>query len=235
MIHSTPDNWLAAILGHPAWRVSGEVAPGDPETLRALTAQSAFLYARLPTTSVASVQSYEDAGFRLVDVTITLETGLLPVDDAPALTVGFARPEDAAALVQLAGEGFDRSRFHLDPRIPAQLASTIKERWVANYFTGGRGTHMVVGRDAQGPVSFLQLLADPAGVLTIDLIAVASRARRQGFGRAMIAFAARTCPGVHRLRVGTQAANGESLRFYGQLGFQVVDSAYVLHCHGPVA
>lgn len=235
MIRTAADAWLGEILGRPVLRVSGEIAAGDGEALRTLTARPAFLYARLPAASVASMQAYEDAGFRVVDVTITLETGQLPAGNTDGLQVGFAHPGDAQGVEQLAREGFDRSRFHLDPRIPTALADTIKARWAANFFTGGRGTHMVVARDDQGLTGFLQLLADNSGLLTIDLIAVAARARRQGLGRAMVAFAAGACPGVRRLRVGTQAANVESLRFYAGLGFQVVDSAFVLHCHGPVA
>jgi hypothetical protein len=33
------------------------------------------------------------------------------------------------------------------------------------------------------------------------------------------------------LRVGTQAANIQSLRFYGQHDFRIVDSSYTMHSH----
>jgi ribosomal protein S18 acetylase RimI-like enzyme len=78
--------------------------------------------------------------------------------------------------------------------------------------------------------AFLLAIGPARGIAVIDLIAVDASARRQGFGAACVHFLA-SMEGVTRLRVGTQAANIGSLRFYEALGFRMVASHYVLHLH----
>jgi ribosomal protein S18 acetylase RimI-like enzyme len=182
------------------------------------------------------VDAYQAAGFRVVDVSVTLETaGVPPVEPQDASRVRFARPDDAGAVERVGREGFALSRFHLDPRIDRAAADEIKAQWAGNFFRGARGDYMVVAGPPGGATAFLQLLSGADGVLTIDLIAVAASHRRQGLAGAMIRFAAHHCAGVKRLRVGTQAANVDSLRLYQRLGFVVASTAYVLHCHGPAS
>jgi len=227
---------LQGILGKPVFRVTGTVEDESDRNLHSCAERAAFSYARLATSDSRSLQAFQAAGFQVVDTTITLETsGLPPSDGDDARRVRFARAVDADAVEQLSREGFAYSRFHLDPRIDRTVADEIKAQWAANFFRGARGDHMVVGGH-DGPASgFLQLLSGADGVLTIDLIAVAASHRRKGLAAAMIRFAAHRCPGTVRLRVGTQAANIESLRLYQRLGFVITDTAHVLHCHGPVA
>jgi ribosomal protein S18 acetylase RimI-like enzyme len=238
MIETAPDTWLQGFLGKPAFRVTGTVRADDGSAakLHEVAAQCAFAYARVPTSDSLAMDAFQTAGFRVVDVSITLETASVPTVEPRDLTrVRFASPEDASAVERVGREGFAWSRFHLDPRIDKAAADEIKAQWVANFFRGVRGDYMVVGGQAGEAAAFLQLLAGADGVLTIDLIAVAPSQRRKGLAAAMIRFAAHHCPGVTRLRVGTQAANIDSLRLYQRLGFVVASTAYVLHCHGPVS
>ena len=228
MAELTPDTWLQKFLGKPAFRVdlsAGE--SGDVEnTLRAITAQRAFAYARVPTRDTQTVGMLEDTGFRVVDVSVTLETeGLPPAQAGDADRVRFSRADDAVPIRKIARGGFAFSRFHLDMHIDNRVADQIKSDWAGNFFNDTRGDFMVVADEHSEPQGFLQLLAGTDGTLTIDLVAVAA---------AMIRFAAHSCPDVKRLRVGTQAANVDSLRLYQRVGFVVRNTDYVLHFHGPV-
>jgi len=232
MLQVATDPWLAGIMVRPVHRVSGTVATGEEAAAKqALAPAGGFAYARLPTADVRSVQLLEDAGFRLVDTGITLEADVLRGEDGAGAAARSARPADAAAVGALARSAFRFSRFHLDPRIPARLADEIKAQWAGNFFAGKRGDYMVVTEHAGEVAGFLQLLAGPDSVLTIDLVAVAEAHRGRGLATAMIRFAARECGAPARLRVGTQSANVPSLRLYERLGFTVAATSFVLHRH----
>jgi ribosomal protein S18 acetylase RimI-like enzyme len=238
MLHTAPDPWLAGVMSRPVHRVSGSVAPGEEsDGMRALAHldQNGFAYARIPTAEVRLAQLLEDAGFRLVDAGITLETDTKRADDRLRPNVRLARPEDVTATEAIARTAFRFSRFHLDPRIPTALANEIKAQWAGNFFRGTRGDYMVVAEHAGNLTGFLQLLAAPDRTLIIDLIAVTEAHREQGLASSMIGFAARECGAPPRLRVGTQAANVASLRLYERLGFTVTATSYVLHRHGRPA
>lgn len=237
MISIVPDTWLERFMGKPTFRVIGTLE-GDVcrSSLQRLAAQHAFAYVRVPTVETAAADAFQAAGFRVVDVSVTLEADVLPAlqpgDDASAR---FALADDLAAVTRVAREGFAFSRFHLDPRIDRTVADDIKAHWAGNFFQKQRGDYMVVAPARETPQAFLQLLAAADGTLTIDLVAVSGAQRRKGVAAAMIRFAAHHCPGTKRLRVGTQAANIGSLRLYQRLGFAVTQTAYVLHCHGPTS
>jgi ribosomal protein S18 acetylase RimI-like enzyme len=225
------DAWLGDILGCEAWRVSIGPQGPDRDALGRVSAP-AFLYAKVPTSDTRAVASLDALGFHVVDTNVTLEREAAP----PLATKGrnacrFAVPDDRDAVRALAGRAFSHSRLHLDSAVPREAADRSRAEWAANFFSGARGDHMVVAEDNGTCRGFLQLLGPAAGVLTIDLIGVDPTARRRGVARDMIAFAVAELPGIDRLRVGTQVANVPSLRLYESLGFRVVETSYVLHCH----
>lgn len=237
MIEIQEDRWLQTFIGRPVFRVTGfaDASEACIARLRGLAEREAFFYARVPTSDPEALDLFQGAGFRVVDTTITLETSGLPDAAANASGVRFAGPKDAPGVEAVAREGFAYSRFHLDPHITKATADEVKAQWAGNYFKGARGDHMVVAEIEGRIAGFLQLLAGSDGVLTIDLVAVSAAHRRHGLAAAMIRYAAHACAGTRRLRVGTQAANVGSLRLYQSLGFAVSATAYVVHCHGPVA
>jgi ribosomal protein S18 acetylase RimI-like enzyme len=239
MFAATPDLWLGGIMRRPVQRVSGwltvdEVWEGT-RFLQTVAGAPGFAYARVSTWDVRTAQAFEEAGFRIVDTSVTLETAGLRALAPAAGTIRLARGEDAAAVEAIARTAFRLSRFHLDPRMPKGLADEIKAQWAGNFFRGGRGQYMVVAEHDREIAGFLQLLSGADGTLTIDLIAVAPDRRGHGLGTAMIGFAARECGQPKQLRVGTQAANVPSLRLYERLGFGVTGTEYVFHSHGPTA
>jgi ribosomal protein S18 acetylase RimI-like enzyme len=142
---------------------------------------------------------------------------------------------DCAAVRKVAEASFRFSRFHLDPKIPNDVADRIKGDWAENYFRGARGDGMVVAELDGEVAGFLQLLwSGPK--LVIDLIAVAPHAARRGLARGMISFAWTKGTGDERgpssMLVGTQAVNIPSCRLYEGLGFRLSAASIVMHHHG---
>jgi ribosomal protein S18 acetylase RimI-like enzyme len=219
-----PDGWLSEVLGFAVYATdaAGEV-PGDDG--RSLT------YARVDVSDTEGVARLTSQGFAVVDVNVTFAHR----GDRPAVSSGFvvepARPEHAEALVDIAGRCFRFSRFHLDPRLPGELADRIKREWIRSYVEGRRGVELLAAVDDGTPVGFLAVL-ESGNARIIDLVGVAPEAQGRGAGRALVsAFVERHSASGRELRVGTQAANVPSIRLYESLGFSLVAAAFVLHCH----
>ena len=207
------DAWLAGRLGRPAFTW----APGEDTAVPA----GAFAQAKVPCADVETVSALEDAGFRVVDVNVTLERPAGGLGAPAGVDVGEATARQAGALLDIAGRAFTFSRFHLDPRIPDTTADAIKREWIRSYLDGVRGDRLLAASVGGQVAGFLAQLGN-----VIDLIAVDAPHRGSGAGRALVAALA-----GGPIVVGTQAANLASLAFYGALGFTVIDTKYVLHLH----
>jgi predicted GNAT family acetyltransferase len=221
------DPWLAELLGCPVlWWEAGD----DPEAVAAAANDRApaFAQARVPAADVAVLGTLQDAGFRVVDVTVTM-TGR-PTCPAPAIGIEVrdAVADDAPALLDLAEHQYDVSRFHLDPAIPAATAGAIKRAWLQAHFDGTRGDRLLTATGDGRPLGFLAGLTRADGTRIVDLTAVHAQARGRGAGGALVAALA---PAGERVEAGTQLANAGALRFYVGLGLTVGAGAYVLHLH----
>lgn len=214
------DQWLAERLGRRAITIEAGDAPdvGD----------SAFLQTRVPTTDVARVSALERAGWSVVDVTVTLSRDPGVESGAGAWRVGAAEDGDRDALLAIAHDDYDVSRFHLDPQVSNAVARRIKRDWLAACLDGERGDRVLVAVGDDGPAGFLAVLRTPAAEV-IDLVAVQAAARGAGAGRALVARL--LAESETTIEVGTQIANVAALRFYEALGFRARDTRYVLHCH----
>ena len=243
------DDWLTAVCGRTVVRVAGGV-----ESLRSADAAewlsqslrrsgADFAFAKLDTRQVAAAESLQQAGFRVVDVSIVLETPAAPEAVArrsaqstgPVEIVSLeSMPEKAArshAIARIASECFRYSRFHLDPRFPDRDADAIKREWIVNYLRGARGDRLWGAQVDVRWAGFLAAITTSDGdAAIIDLIGVDSDHQGQGVGGQLIAaFQEHYSPRVRVLRVGTQAANTPSLRLYQKMGFRFASSAFVLH------
>lgn len=229
------DPWLGGQIGRLALRLSVEPAGDDGPLRSRLASEAVFATAKVPAADIRSLHFLEDIGCRVVDLSLTL--ALEPADLQVGRPSGVrpARTEDQAAVEAIAGSAFRFSRFHLDEAIPQALAHRIKRAWATNYFSGGRGTALLLAEDADGVCGFLQVL-ESGDAAVIDLIAVAPRAAGQGRGSALVAAlaAAPLSSGdlPRRILVGSQAANLPAVRFYEKLGFRLEAATYVLHHHG---
>jgi ribosomal protein S18 acetylase RimI-like enzyme len=220
------DPWLAERLGRPVLTFEA----GDaPELVAGAAAQRApaFAQAKIGCADVATTVALQDAGFRVVDVNVTLSRAAGAA--AAASGVDEATEADRDAVLEIAGNHYGVSRFHRDAAIPDELANAIKRDWATALLEGRRGDRLLVVRRAQRAVGFLGVLAPSPDVRVIDLVAVHSTERRSGVGRALVE--ALLVSGDGRVEVGTQIANTGSLRFYERLGFSVKDTRYVLHLH----
>ena len=225
MISLTKDVWLSEVMARPVHRASVD---GCADL--ALDRPQGFYFSRVPAADVSTANALADLGFRIVDTGVTLERETAGGTAGRGIAVRAAVPQDRDAVAAIARRGFRFSRFHLDPDIPPALADEIKAQWAENFFRGQRGDAMAVAEAGGKPAGFLQLLHAGDGALVIDLIAVDAGQRGKGIGSAMIEWAAAQDSG-RRMRVGTQAANVESLRLYEKLGFRTVATAYVMHLH----
>lgn len=236
--HLIPDKWLAARIGRNAYRLVvdedllGPACAGDRGRLGYVLSEPVFIYSKVNPVFAAGLRFLRQHRFDLVDTNVVFEKpigGLRPM--AQACQVRDAVPADREGVIEAARRSFACSRFHLDPAIPQEVANRIKADWAGNYFEGKRGQQMVVAVAGGQVEGFLQLLHGRDGTMTIDLIAVDERHRRKGMAREMVAFAEARAKGMIRVRVGTQIANGTSIRFYENLGFRFVEAGYVFHYH----
>jgi dTDP-4-amino-4,6-dideoxy-D-galactose acyltransferase len=234
------DAWLAETLRRPTYRWKGQSEEIAEEGLSEEMADlanggDAFFFARVPTDSVAKCTALTREGFSVVDTGVTF-TWVGRGDSQPsAVSVGVARREQHEAVARIAERCFRWSRFHLDPRIPVELANLIKRRWIENYCRGQRGAALYVGEINKEVAGFLAVIESRVGDQTaavIDLIGVAPELQGHSVGTALVRFFVDEWRDrVAQLRVGTQVANVRSMRFYERSGFRVVESTYVLHAH----
>lgn len=220
------DGWLSERFGRPVFTVDGTVSAED-------VAPAGFYQTRVPVDDVRAVQRLSEAGFAVVDTTLTL--GRAPAPGKAPPQVAHAKPEQRELVVEIARTAFRYSRFHLDPDVPDELANRIKADWIGSYFAGTRGEHLLVALADGQPAGFLAVIRgedDGRTLRTIDLIAVAPAAQGRGVARALTAaFVAEAAGVADEVRVGTQAANVPATRLYESLGFTLVEAQYVLHRH----
>lgn len=230
-------------MERPVFRVdvedSAALAPGDHArlTAHAVANPGAMYYAKVDTGAVAVVRDLSHAGMHVVDVSVALAldppTEVMPVA-TPGMVVDGFTPDDAEAVLDIAGSCFRYSRFHIDPDVPRAIANRIKREWIASYIRGERGDHLLVARVGGRPVGFLAVMSLQEGyrrVGIIDLVGVDTNHQRRGIGSALVAsFVEKAGPSEGR-RVVTQAANIPSLALYERFGFRVTRTGYVLHMH----
>jgi GNAT superfamily N-acetyltransferase len=238
------DAWLSERFGHPVFTVGGLEAPEEDVAPRvrehARGRKAATYQAKVPTSRLDLVRALGEAGLGVVNTQLTLcrespERSGAPYRPAGDVRVRQSRPEDAAALLDLAALAFTFDRFHLDPQVPGPVADRVKRDWVESYLQGERGDHLLTALLGDRVAGFLAVLSAETGgraVRTIDLTAVDEFARGSGVGQALVRRMLYDASGACDLvRVGTQAANPDAARFYEHHGFMMESSVYDLHLH----
>lgn len=219
------DSWLAGRLNQSAlWWESGD----DPAAAAVIARERSpsFAQARVGVDEVATVAALENAGFRVVDVTVTMVGTSCGRPVTAGVEVSEATPEDLPDLLDIAENHYGVSRFHLDPLVPDGVADRIKRDWLEAYVDRTRGDCLLAARRDGRAIGFLAQISQPDRTEIIDLIAVHTAQRGAGAGAALIGELA-----GRRIQAGTQASNLGALRFYGRLGFEPAAAAYVLHLH----
>lgn len=172
--------WESGIYGvemaRAPWVVIGESAEPARQTTDALLRAAEPVFARwnvrhasalVPAGVTGAVQSFEAAGWRLVDSTIELawEAGRTSAAGArPELTVRAARESDRAPLRELTRDVYTssiRTRFLADPWLPAEKTGELYARWFENALDGTFGDHVGVVEIDGRPVGFNTLKREP--------------------------------------------------------------------------
>ena len=134
------------------------------------------------------------------------------------------RSAPSRALIDLALAAGEYSRFAVDPRIPIADFHRLYEIWIARSCRHEAADVVFIAQDsvaAGEPLGFITAgVQDDAGV--IGLVAVDSKARRRGVGRALMGrvHAWLADRGVRRSTVVTQAANGPACSLYRACGYE---------------
>jgi ribosomal protein S18 acetylase RimI-like enzyme len=222
------DDWLAERFGHAVWWVE----PGTSAVELRAHAEAggpALYQAKVAAGDLTHLRELTRGGMTVVDTNLTLQHDLDPTPAERSGGVVEAEPQHHADVLEIAERDYDVSRFHLDPEIPLATAQAIKRDWIQAHLDGVRGDRLLVAEQAGRAAGFLAVVTD-GGVRIIDAIAVRRAARGHGLGSALVRhLLASRGSGCSAVRVGTQASNIRSLRFYEDLGFRIKDSRYVLH------
>ncbi|MEA2494981.1 MAG: hypothetical protein QOJ29_2892 [Thermoleophilaceae bacterium] len=230
----TEDSWLSERFGHPVYSVSRD----DRELVTHAAGQSAASYqAKVPAGDVELLRALEDAGMRVVSLTLVLSR--LPAGEvapSPAnVVVRQGTADDRDAVAAIAERGFEATRFHLDPDVPRDTARGIAVEWARNYAIGQRGEQLLVAERDGELVGFLGVNAldeDGLRLRDIDLVAVAPELRSAGVGTALVErFLVESDGRCDRVRVGTQASNERAIALYERLGFITESAHFDLHMH----
>lgn len=170
------------------------------------------------------------AGFRKVETLVTLELNPLKgfYGQTDGVLVRAGGMADVSACRGIATAALRWDRFHADTRIDDGAADRLKADWIANDLTG-RADRVFVAETGGAVAGFCAMLLRQ-DLAVIDLIAVAPDKQGKGIGRALVTGAiGHYHERVVTIRVGTQAANPQSLTFYRSLGFEEVGRADTWH------
>ena len=169
-----------------------------------------------------SLQAAERAGFRMVDIRVTLE--LKPIRLPPAVNTlvrtRFANMVDVPDLRRIAAASHHDSRFYSDHRFPRERCHALYETWIENAVHNPADAVIVLD-DGDRVTGYCSCHLREGSVGNIGLLALADEVQGLGFGgsllhAALLWFQGRQCEGV---TVVTQARNIRALRFYQKAGF----------------
>lgn len=199
----------------------------------ALDEQIECLYYLVGANQIEAVHLAEQAGFRFMDIRITLEQDLgteLVVDQLkskPAKGINFRRAEgvDIPELEGIAQMSFALSRFYSDPNFSAASCAEMYRLWLVNNFHSARHA-VLVAEHADQIAGFVTLSLPPiGGISEIGLFGIHPSVQSQGLGQNLLQYALewlKSC-GRNRVRVVTQGANLGAQRLYQRGGFITTD------------
>lgn len=239
------DPWLSSHLGFDcySWTRDCDLFPRDLWYTLTFDSEDWMLTTLFEETADINEAVDVDSGFRdlpgeslLCDVRISFKhdvLGDIRRDESgslarlpPTAIVRPICPSDADAVCAIAQNVFVHSRFHMDPRIPLEVAMKLKGEWARNIALGHRGECGWVLDVAGTAVGFVGLarrksVVDERLNLAVDLIAVDSEFAGRGVGDALLTQAI-----SHAVRSGvdlyasTQRSNVSAQHLYRRNGLQ---------------
>jgi RimJ/RimL family protein N-acetyltransferase len=223
--------WDTAIYGDPVLQITRLEVTGPVETTDLAPfervrdgACSGLVSCRLAHHQLRESMLLEAAGFRFIEMLYLPELELSQGTGASTevgIEVRRATKADLPRILQIAGTAFGNERFHVDPRLPIELADRRYLNWAASSFEHPSQRLFVVC-DASSAVAFFVTEDMADGTCYWHLNAVAPELQGRGYGRkawkAMIDHAAAN--GCRRVRSSIVARNHRVLNLYARLGFR---------------
>ena len=167
--------------------------------------------------------------FRKIEHLIYFERTLNPSDqlDLPSNT-RLAINDDVHACSKIAGNCFNKDRYHADQHLDDRIADHSKYTWAKNNILGRCDTNFIVELEDQ-IVGFISCLRETTTAV-IDLIGVTCEAQGKGIGTLLVKTAiSHYAKQVSSIKVGTQKSNTASIKLYGAAGFIKIDEAITFH------
>jgi ribosomal protein S18 acetylase RimI-like enzyme len=184
----------------------------------------AHVILRAPADRLTLARAAEQAGLRLVDVSLDLDIALSGRHHSTAIgpNVRPATPGDLEVLRSIAEGAFELSRFAADPFFSREQVADFYRQWVTN-LCDGLAKQVLVAEASDEVVGFTSCALQDESSGRIPLIATSEFHRRQGIGRVLIDESLRwfAAAGIKNVRVKTQAANYPALGMYHRMGFIV--------------
>jgi GNAT superfamily N-acetyltransferase len=161
-------------------------------------------------------------GFAPVDVRLTLRHELDPLpENATAVAIREARPEDVPALRRLATRSHHSSRFYQDPAFSRERCDALYASWIESGIRDPE--RWVYAPEVDGAPIGYQLItpATPGGIARMDLLAIDEAHHGKGVGRALLASELRRAAshGASAVETVIQERNGRALRIHLAVGF----------------
>jgi ribosomal protein S18 acetylase RimI-like enzyme len=217
------------LFGAPSSRINvfgAEDAAGYVELIEACQRECAergvrHAVRRMPVGQFAETWALEQAGYRLVDMSVLFERDAVAPTSVDASLRPVAAGEDERLSQQFA-EVFTLTRFAVDPFVSSAAAAELHRRWIKNS-CNGRADAVLVCALGDALAGFVTCRVDAARATgTIELIAVDPAQRGAGVGRKLMAGAqAWFSSRVQRIHVRTQVNNALAIGLYQACGFQL--------------
>ncbi len=184
----------------------------------------------------------QQAGFQVLEgiITFFMEISKFQTDE-PELPEGFdiqsVEKKDLAELKDLASKNLRGGRFHIEPIIPDLRADFLHRIWIKNAVLGQAAEKVYICRHSSREIAgFVTLKRDRTSVLylgepglaVLDLLAVSSKYRGRGLGRALtqqaLIWARENRFPI--LTVTTQISNSAAIRTYTGVGMKFFSSQF---------
>lgn len=227
-------DWDSTFFGFPIARLEGrELSPTDLARASTWCSEQriACLYLRTDAEDVVSLRHAAAAGFRFVDVRVTLDADLAELS-APAgrAATRAARPEDVPSLRAIAAISHTNSRFYADGRFARERCDELYATWIEKS-VGGWAQAVLVAEHAGAAAGYCSIHVRAGGLGEIGLVGVAREAQGRGLGRQLVGDALRWMRehGLERVRVVTQGQNVAAQRLYQACGLRTCLVEYWHH------
>jgi dTDP-4-amino-4,6-dideoxy-D-galactose acyltransferase len=179
------------------------------------------LYLLVDSEDAATLRSAAAAGFRMVDIRVTLSGEVPHTADQGGIRI--ATPDDVPFLSRIAMRCHRDSRFYTDGRFSVIRSDALFAAWIERSCTDHSFAGAVFVAEADGEPAGYVTCALKGGLGEIGLIAVDQSYRGRGLGGTLLeqAYGWFFAQSALRVKVVTQGSNVKALRMYERAGFRI--------------